>query len=184
MHPRVEPWRPWGEESPKEGPGRESGWAGMLCASLAVPSLLQAGGGTYHERAPVPSASPVCTLRAPSMPCAYLACALCLPSMPNSLQRGWGDLWERPHLCSSCSKSQGLGQLGRNRGSATAPCSLGSSPGPVFRHSFSLTRGAWQELAVGARLLLPHICCGVTDVASLGEISAAEQNRGAGIFSH
>lgn len=32
----------------------------MLCARLAVLSLLQTSGGTYHQRAPVPCAYPAC----------------------------------------------------------------------------------------------------------------------------
>lgn len=135
-------------KAPRRG-GGESAWAGLLCASLAVPSLLQAGGGTYHERAAVPWASPASLLCMPLVPCAYPACTLCLPSTPKSLKQGWEGRWKRPHLCSSCSKSQGMGQPGRNWGSAPALCSLGSSPRLAFHHGVLGTPSRNRPLVPG-----------------------------------
>ena len=147
---------------------------GMLCARLAVPSLLRAGGGTCHERAPVPCASPVCTLGIPcphplcalcapcalGIPCVHPACTLralckpcmapvqalrlghpllalllhppcppCLPSMPTSLQQGWGGrVWDTPPSLLPLQREPQPGAAGQEPGVNPDPPFRGEQP--------------------------------------------------------
>jgi len=163
-----------------------------LCAPWASPARTLCVPCVH----PVPWASPACTLPAPCVPCASPAwllckpCALGIPCLhssctlrapracpacpPRCSRAGGAGSGIPPHLCSPCSESRSLGQLGRSRGSTLTPRSVGSSPGLGFTRPWC-PAGAHRCPAASAPQRWWRGRRGVT-----GGISGGKRGRGAG----